>query len=80
MKNGLLLAGLCAVMGIFTIGCGNACDDFADHAEECGFETAEGDSDAECTDEAAELAECLTDQSCDALKDGTGFAECAGGG
>jgi orotidine-5'-phosphate decarboxylase len=46
-------------------GCGNACDDLASalesKASECGVEGADtGAAEAECTEEAAKVAECLT--------------------
>jgi len=72
-----------SVLGLaaFAQGCGNACDDYADAAQakldECGIETPADGEDGEageCTDAAAELAECLTpcieNVSCGAL-DGT---------
>lgn len=79
LKTGLALISI-GFLAAFGTGCGNACDDLVDHYEECGFEVGDGgDSDAECTDEAEKLAECLNDKSCDALKDGSAFTDCAGG-
>lgn len=84
-----------SVLGLaaFAQGCGNACDDFADaataKAEECGVTGAsDGSSDgaeAECTDEAATLAECYTpcvdklvcgDAGAYELESATAYLEC----
>jgi hypothetical protein len=66
-------------------GCGNACDEVADKFEECGYEApdveVEGEVEAEeqeCNEAREKQAECLLDQSCDALMSGEAFSECAG--
>ena len=85
----LAMGGL-AVAGV---GCGNACDDYADAAtakfEECAVDTpADGGGETgDCTDELATLAECLTPcleaVSCEGLKGEdldnlTTYSECSG--
>ena len=72
--------------------CEKAADRITDKYDECGIDTSDGGDDggdAECTDEAAALSECLADcvegAACDVL-DGTSedtdalldYAECAG--
>jgi hypothetical protein len=67
-----------AIVSAFALACKNDCEKAADDMtakyEECGFEIADGDGDgeeAECTDEAAELAtctaDCVTNADCAAL-------------
>jgi len=85
-----------AVMGLLVgaSGCGNACDDYTDAVvakySDCGVDTSDGSSSdgstAECTDEAAALAECLTPcldaLTCDGLSgkdldNATAYGECS---
>jgi len=67
MKMKMMLGtALVMMLGMGTMGCGDACDDAADKFEECfpDAETTE-DGDAECTEQAECQADCLTSASCD---------------
>ena len=58
----VLMASAIMALAAFGTGCGNACDDLADKFEDCGgTDVGDGDTEAECTDEAEKLAECLVD-------------------
>ncbi len=65
---------LLAALGIlalaaFNAGCGNACDDAVERAEECGItlDSDEVDTDA-CSDADECVAECYTGASCETLE------------
>ncbi|WP_050431932.1 hypothetical protein [Chondromyces crocatus] len=77
-----------AFSSIFAMGCGgNACDDAADKAEECGLTSSGGSGDSgdvECTGTVECAANCIVDAPCDAF-DGsnadasTAYLECVTG-
>ena len=88
MLRNFFVVSMVAGLAVFGSGCGNACDDYADaaqaKADECGLTTSDGETsdttEAECTDAAATLAECLTpcieNVSCDAFDpEAEGYAD-----
>lgn len=85
-KTALMASALMAFAGLFATGCGDACSDAEDHAEECGF-TAEGGEegeDVDCSGTVECQAGCFNDAPCGAF-DGSdadaaaAYLECAAG-
>ncbi len=74
----ILLALSVAAIAAFGTGCGNACDEAADHIEECGGKVTGGDG--ECSDAAEAAAERRNDLSCEEIKEGSKLIACAAGG
>jgi hypothetical protein len=77
---------LSTILAAGAFGCGTKCDELADHLEECDFEAPEGvevdeasGDEGECTEDNEKMAECLLGKSCDSLKSGEAFYDCAGG-
>jgi hypothetical protein len=73
----MLAVGMMGLLAVVGTGCGNACDDAADHLEECGLSTGDGDGDGDCTDQAEAFANCIVDKDCDSIKDGSALLDCA---
>lgn len=67
-----------ALLGLSAMACGNDCDDAVDHAEECGIPLGDNVNTDECSEKDQCAAKCITDASCDELKDpeNTSLFEC----
>jgi hypothetical protein len=83
MKTAWIASAL-IIFGAFVVGCGgDACDDAADKLEECGFSGGDGgDADAECTEQAECVSNCIVDAECDDITSPTAdsaYTKCLAG-
>ena len=63
-------AALVALAGALITGCGNVCDDAADHEKECGYDDNDRYGGASCDGSIECTSQCFTKAPCGAF-DGT---------